>query len=292
MSLFKRNKNKANSIEKSLQGVIVVSPLIWILINVSMLLMFFLILPKEMMISKLGMLFLLMALINGWFWAALLSSYLFRDASHKFVAPNINASLGEHDGFLTIAPEVRENGKIVEPEFIIRVISGFSAYGIHTKGRVIVAYPTQYEHIFPDSGIICYTWLRCCTIEQVAETVRNALVREGVAHGIYLHPNDQIWFGRTLFNIGESSPDKVDVKWDVGKDALMAEINRLKSIGQEKDYQIESYELARSREAHLLRPAEADFRTKYQTPPDSVAERSRKMYSDEEDYESNKRRRF
>lgn len=290
MSIFKRKrKNKVSSIEKSLQGIIVVSPLIWVLVNLSILGMMFLLLPNEMIIGKGAMLFIIAIMINGWFWAALLSSYLFRDASHKFVAPNINASLGEHDGFITIAPEVRKEGKILEPEFIIRVISGFSAYGIHTKGRVIVAYPSQYEHVFPDSGILCYTWLRCCTIEQVADTVRNALVREGVAHGIFINPDDQIWFGRTLFDIGEASPDKVEVSWDSARDELMEQINRLKSIVQEKDYQIESYELSRSREAHLLRPVDEDFRNKYQQPPESVAERARKMYSDEEDTDRRKR---
>jgi len=293
MALFKsKQKNKATTLQRSLKGVIVVSPIIWILINVAILGFMFLILPNRMIIGKGTMLFMMALMINGWFWAALLSTYLFRDASHKFIAPNINASLGEHDGFITYAPELRREGKIIEPEYIIRVLSGFSAYGIHTKGRVITAYPAQYEHIFPDSGVICYSWLRCCTIDQVAETVRTALVREGVAHGIYIDPNDEIWFGRTMFNIGELSPDKVDVSWDIARDELIQEINRLKSIVQEKDYQIESYEVSRSRQAHLQRPADADFRSKYQQPPESVAERGRRLYGDEEEEAERRRSRF
>lgn len=274
---------------KSLKGIIVVSPLIWILVNVVILGVLFFILPDSMIIGKGAMLFLMALIVNGWFWAALLSTYLFRDASHKFIAPNINASLGEHDGFITIAPEIRKDGKIIEPEYVIRVLAGFSAYGIHTKGHVIVAYPSQYEHVFPDSGVICYAWLRCCTVDQVAENVRIALVREGVAHGIFVNPNDEIWFGRTLFDVGERAPDKVEVAWDVARDELMLEINRLKAIVQEKDYQIEAYEKARSLEAYRRSPADIDFRTKYQQPPETVAERGRRLYGYEEEEESKRR---
>jgi hypothetical protein len=286
------DKRKVSGLQKSLKGIIVVSPLLWLIINVAILAMLFLLLPKEMIIGRFAMLFIMALVINGWFWAGLLSSYLFRDASHKFMAPNVTASLGKDDGFITHAPEIRVDGKIIEPQYTIRAISGFAAYGIHTKGRIIVAYPTEYETIFPGAGVNSYAWLRSCSIDQVAENVRIALVREGAAHGIYTSPRDEIWFSRTVFNIGDIAPNRLDIAWDLAVDEKQREINRLKAIVQEKDYQIESYELARSREAYKLRPASDDFRDRYHEPPESMAERSKRLYPDPDDEYENRRRRF
>ncbi len=292
MKLLSKKKNKTSTLQKSLKGVIVVSPLLWLVLNVAILSLLFMLLPKAMIIGRFTMLFLVALIINGWFWAGLLSTYLFRDASHKFMSPNITASLGEKDGFITYAPEVRHGNKIIEPQYTIRVISGFSAYGIHTRGRIIVAYPTLYETIFPGSGVNCYAWLRACSIEQVAENVRIALVREGAAHGVYTSASDEIWFTRTQFDIGETAPNRVDMAWDLALDEKQKQINQLKSIVQEKDYQIESYELSRSRSAFAMRPADEDFRNKYHDPPESVADRSKRLYDDRDDEYIDRKRRF
>jgi hypothetical protein len=291
MKLFK--KRSRSKLEKSMMGVIVVSPMLWLVINFLVLFMAWLMLPHKMIVPRYLMLLLLALIINGWFWAGLLMTYLFRDQSNKFLAPNISASLGEEDGFITYAPAlINEAGKILEPEYVLRAVSGFSAFGLHTKGRVLMAYPRAYETYFPGGGISCHTWLRCCRVDQVAENVRVSLTREGAAGSVFTSANEEIWFGRTYFNVGEKVPDKIDYAFDVYMDTLMAEINRLKQLVGEKDFQTMKYEQRRSLDAFKAGPANRDFRNDYMSPPESVDEKTARLYGQaKEEIEARERRR-
>jgi hypothetical protein len=284
--------HKRSTLEKSLRGIIVVSPILWLLINIMVLGLAILLMPSAMIVSNLLMVFLFALIINGWFWAGLLTTYLFRDQSKKFECPNFSAPLGEKDGFVTYVPAQIEKGKIIEPQYIIRRIGGFSAFGLHTKGNVIVAYPAEYEKNMLAGGIVCFCWLRSCSIDQVAENVRNSIVREGVLSDLFTASTD-IRFSRTIYIPGQQVPEETHIAWDVGRDAYIAEINRLKAMTQEKDYQLESYETSRSREAFKLRPADDGFREKYNVPPESVDEKTRRLYqqADEELDERRRRRR-
>lgn len=291
MRLFKKKKGKTK-LEKSMMGIIVVSPLLWLVMNFVLLFLAWLMMPKNMIIPRYLMLLLFALILNGWFWAGLLMTYLFRDQSNKFMAPGISASLGEEDGMISYAPaHIDEKGNILEPEYVIRALSGFSAFGLHTKGRVLAIYPRQYEVYFVGGGVACYTWLRSCTIDQVAENVRVALTREGAAGSVFVSANDEIWFGRTYYNIGEKVPDKIDYAFDVYIDSLMAEIHRLKSNIGEKDFQGMKYEQRRSLEAHKAGPANRDYRTDYLSPPETVDEKTRRLYGQaNEEIEERKRR--
>ncbi len=291
MRLFKRKKSKTK-LEKSMMGIIVVSPMLWLVMNFVLLFMAWLVMPPKMIFPRYLVLLLFALIINGWFWAGLLMTYLFRDQSNKFISPNFSASLGEEDGFVTYSPAIiDENGKIHEPEYVLRAASGFSAFGLHTKGRVLMAYPRAYESHFPGGGVVSHTWLRCCTIDQVAENVRVSLTREGAAGNVFLSANDEIWFGRTLFNNGEKTPDKIDYAFDVYIDSLMAEINRLKSLVGEKDFQTMKYEQKRSLDAFKAGPANRDFRTDYLSPPETVDEKTKRLYGQANEELEERRRR-
>lgn len=291
MRLFKPKRGRTK-LEKSMMGVIVVSPLLWLVLNFVLLFMAWLMMPKRMIFPRYLVLMLFALILNGWFWAGPLMTYLFRDQSHKFMAPNISASLGEEDGFITYAPAmIDENGNILEAEYVLRAVSGFSAFGLHTRGRVLMAYPRAYETYFPGGGITCHTWLRNCRIDQVAENVRISLTREGAAGNVFLSANDEIWFGRTYFNVGDKVPDKIDYAFDVYIDSLMAEINRLKSHLGEKDFQTMKYEQRRSLEAHKAGPANRDFRTDYLSPPETVDEKTKRLYGQANEEIEERRRR-
>ena len=278
MKILRRKKNKSQ-LTKSIQGIIIVSPILWLVINILFLSMAFLLLPKMMIVPRWLMLLLLALIINGWFWAALLFTYLFRDQSHKFIAPNISASLGEEDGFITYAPMIPdEKGAIIEPQFTVRAVSGFSAFNFHIRGRVLTAYPTAYETYFPEGGFTTHTWLRCCSIDQVAENVRIAIVREGAAHGVFITPNDEIWFGRTFFNSGEKTPNRIDIAFDVALDEKQKLISDLRAQIGELSYQVQKYTQRASLDAYKASPASPSFREQYNRPPESIDERTRRLW--------------
>ncbi len=294
MQLFKKKK-QGTKLDKAMMGIIVVSPMLWFVMNFVLLFMAWLMMPPRMIFPRWLVLLLFALILNGWFWAGLLMTYLFRDQSNKFLAPNMSASLGEEDGFITYAPAmVDEKGNILEPEYVLRALSGFSAFGLHTKGRVLVVYPRAYETYFPGGGVSCHTWLRSCTIDQLAENVRVSLTREGAAGNVYLSANDEIWFGRTYYNVGEKVPDKIDYAFDIYIDSLMAEINRLKSMVGEKDFQTMKYEQRKSLDAFRSGPANRDFKNDYLSPPDTVDEKTKRLYGDAEQelQERNRRGRY
>lgn len=291
MKIFKKKNN--SQLTKSIQGVIVASPMLWLIINFLFLLMAYLLLPKMMIVPRWLMLLLIALILNGWFWAALLFTYLFRDQSHKFIAPNISASLGEEDGFITYAPMIpNEKGDIIEPQFTIRALSGFSAFSFHIRGRVLSAYPTAYETYFPEGGWSVHAWLRCTSIDQVAENVRIALVREGAAHGVFLTPNDEIWFTRTFFNSGDKVPNKTDIALDVNLDEKQKLIADLRAQIGELSYQVQKYTQRASMEAFKASPSSPSFREQYNRPPESIDERTQRiMGKAQEELDERDRRR-
>lgn len=297
LKIFRRHKlrTKEAQLKRALKGIIVVSPLIWLFINVMLLTIAFLLLPPQLIMSRIVELFQIFIMMNGWFWAGLMFTYLLRDQSHKFISPTFSCSLGRNDGFLTYAPPMIKDNQVIEPQFTIRTGSGFEAMNLYSAGKIIMIYPTKYETHLLSGGISCYSWLRACTVDQIPENARIALVREGVAHGVFADPNTEVWFSRTVFDVGRMAPNREDLAWDVGRDELIAEINRLKAIVQEKDFQIESYELGRSRQAFMLRPEDANFKTHYQTPSRSVGDRARELYEGQEEgfmSEAERRRRW
>jgi hypothetical protein len=299
-SYFRRKDpgmERAQHLRRALKGIIIVSPLVWILVNALILSMAFMLMPDRMIMPKSVELFQIFLMLNGWFWAGMMFTYLLRDQSRKIITPNISASLGKDDGFLSYAPPMIKDSKMVEPQFTLRTAGGFDAMHVNSYGKTIFIYPTKYEVTLPKGGIAVYAWLRACTIDQIAENARVALQREGVAQGIFVDPNTEVWFSRTIFDVGRMAPNREDLAWDLASDEMISEINRLKAIVQEKDFQIESYELGRSRRAFMERPANEDFRSQYQRPSQSVGERSMDLLGTENeglssDYERRKRWKY
>ena len=290
MNLKKKLKfaGQPAKLSKAVRGIIVISPMLWLLINLLVLILCILIMPDAMIVTKVGMIMIILGVINGWFWAMLLMTYLFRDASHKFIAPGLSAPLGVNDGFLGYVPEDTKTG---EPQYTIRALSGFAAYGVHLKGRVLCIYPTKYERRVPAGGIVANFWPRACQIDELPEGVRTVLTKESVAIGVYSDPNELIWFGRAPFLPDQVQTEKDAWHWDGLVNSMNKEINRLKAIVQEKDFQIESYELSRSREAFKLRPADSNFREMYNQPPESIDEKTRRLYSQAQQEMDDRKRR-
>lgn len=295
MSIWSRNKKKKSkkkSLSRKLQGIITISPWLMIAFNAIMILLFYLILPKEAMIARWGLLFILMLLLNGWFLCGLLITYLFRDQSQKFTSPTFNAPLGEDEGFITVVPPIyNKDGKELEPEYVIRAVGGFEALYVYSRGKVLVAYPRAYEVQMGKGGIVAYCWLRLTTVDRVAKNVRDALVLQGVAEHQFQDGNTEIWFGRTAYNPGEAIPDQKLIHYDVLMDEREGEISRLKGIVGEKDYQVERYEQAKSLEAFRQGPADENFRERYNHPAETVKEKSARTYDDDEEARERRRRR-
>jgi hypothetical protein len=288
----KKRKSKKKGIAKKLQGIIIISPWLMIVFNAIMMLLFYLILPKEAIIARWGLLFILMLVLNGWFLCGLLITYLFRDQSQKFICPTFNAPLGEDEGFVTIVPPIYDkNGKMIEPEYVIRAVGGFEALYVYSRGKVLVAYPRSYEIQMGKGGIVTHCWLRLTTVDRVAKNVRDALVLQGVAEHQFQDGNTEIWFGRTVYNVGEAVPNQELIHYDSLMDEREGEINRLKAIVGEKDYQVERYEQGKSLEAYRSGPADEDFRERYNRPAETVRERSAKTYEDDQEARERRRRR-
>lgn len=290
----RKRKKKRSVLTKTITGIIVVSPLLLLLFNLLTLGLLWLLLPHRMTMDRWVMVFVFGIAINGWFLAGVLFTYFFRDQSDKFVCPTFSCSLGENQGFITYIPPIIKEGKIIEPQYTARALGGFSFGrhgGIHTMGRVIAVYPTKYEIYLSGGGIACYSWLRSCKVDQVARNVRDMLVRVGAAEGIFVDADTDIWFSRTVMDVGEMIPDPEKIAWDTALDEHIAEVNRLKGLVGEKNYQVESYTLADSLRAARERPADTDFREKYHEPPESVAERTGRIYESERDREAAKKRR-
>ncbi len=281
---FRRKKKK--TLTKKIQGFTRISPLVILALNLLVIGTLWLLLPERLTAPRWVMLFICGLALNGWLMWGIFFTYYLRDQSDRFLSPVFNAPLGERQGFLTVVPPIIKEGKMIEPEYTIRAVGGFEAMFIYMPGKVITAYPTKYEVHMAAGGIACYCWLRSCKIDQVAPNVRNWLVRVGASKGIYIDGDTEIWFARSIFDVGETVPDAEKNYWDYAMEEKDAEIQYLKGQRGEYKYQVESNIMGDSLEAAKRRPADEDFRTRYNEPPETVAERA----SRETDYEDQRKR--
>jgi hypothetical protein len=238
MKAFKRNK-KVDLLQKNMRRVIVVSPLLWIFINVLFLGMAYLLLPDEMYISKPGMMFAIALIINGWFFAGLLLTYLFRDGSHKFISVNLSTSLGMDDGFAGYIPPQKIGSSMIEPQYTCRILGGFMSrlYGIHTQGRTLAFYPTEHEMFFPGGGYAVNCQMSATLIAQLPAAIRLWIKKQGGSFNIY-REGTEVYFARLPYYTHPTERQKYEINLDLALQERDLRIDGLESRIKEQEMQI------------------------------------------------------
>lgn len=298
MKLFNRKKKTGvPGLMNTFQHIFIMSPLFLVGINLIIMIPLYLMAPGQLKLAKWGFMILIFATVNGWIVGGILFSYVFRDQSHKFQCPVFSCSLGERLGLLNYVPpyiKIIDGIKhLLEPQFTIRRLGGFSAMGIHIGGKVLSIYPTKYEVIFPGGGVQCYCWLRETHVDELPKNVRDMLVRVGTAHGIFVTGHTTVWFSRSIYDVGEMIPEPELWDKDTLCDELNAEINRLKGLKGHLEFQEEQSAISKSLNARRETAGAEDFLSDYHEPTSGAGERAQGMTRAEiEDYDRKRKRGY
>lgn len=252
----------------------------WLLFTCFPIILILWFLRQDIMLSKLGIMILAFAIINGWFWFTLLMTYVLRDESHKIISANMHSPLGMDDGDPRLIPPLIKNGEVIEPQYVLRTIAGINILnrGIHTAGRVLAIYPYACETRYPGGGVVCNCNLRAVIIEELPEHIQDFLQKEAAAIGVF-KANEEIWFAMTPYYANPTERERFDMELEGKIIELNTEISRLKNVKEEQGFQ---YILSIKKKTKAMQgDGVTEDVSQYHQPSENIFDQSTSGYNNE-----------
>jgi hypothetical protein len=273
-----RSKLRLAKLKTGIGDLGVFTPMHWILINLGIMGVFSLFVTQDVYLSKLGVMIFAWVILNGWFWGALMMSYLWSDESQKFVCANFSASLGMDNGAPRFLPPIIRNGSVVESQYTVLRLSGINLknLGIHTRGRVMAVFPSSVGLKYPGGGWDVNANFDARKIDELPEHVQNFFKKQGGAVGIF-NPDKEIWFTMTPYYSNPTDRQKLDIEREHEIIALNREISKKKSMIMEQDRQIISSMQKKTRLIEKGGGGSGDF-DEYHAPSESIFDQSTGSY--------------